>query len=73
MFQYLSTKGSLFLAVPKYVADLASIPNLASVPKTMLCCNAEVLRSYMLYRKNSKNWDTLNYFRDCPTNGKVGF
>ena len=21
------------------------------------------------YRKNSKNWDTLNYHRDCPTNG----
>ena len=26
-----------------------------------------------LYRKNSKNWDTLNYYRDCPTNGIVGF
>ena len=26
-----------------------------------------------LYRKNSKNWDTLNYHRDCPTNGIVGF
>ena len=25
------------------------------------------------YRKNSKNWDTLNYHRDCPTNGIVGF
>ena len=24
-------------------------------------------------RKNSKNWDTLNYHRDCPTNGIVGF
>ena len=24
-------------------------------------------------RKNSKNWDTLNYYRDCPTNGIVGF
>ena len=20
-----------------------------------------------------KNWDTLNYYRDCPTNGIVGF
>ena len=20
------------------------------------------------YRKNSKNWDTLNYYRDCLTN-----
>ena len=25
------------------------------------------------YRKNPKNWDTLNYYRDCPTNGIVGF
>ena len=25
------------------------------------------------YRKNSKNWDTLNYHLDCPTNGIVGF
>ena len=25
------------------------------------------------YRKNSKNWDTLNYYRDCPTNGIVEF
>ena len=29
--------------------------------------------TYTLYRKNSKNWDTLNYYRDCPTNGIVGF
>ena len=28
---------------------------------------------YLIYRKNSKNWDTFNYNRDCPTNGKVGF
>ena len=27
----------------------------------------------LCYRKNSKNWDTLNYYRDCPTNGIVGF
>ena len=27
----------------------------------------------MDYRKNSKNWDTLNYYLDCPTNGIVGF
>ena len=25
------------------------------------------------YRKKSKNWDTLNYHRDCPTNGIVAF
>ena len=25
------------------------------------------------YRKNSKNWDTLNYYRNCPTNGILGF
>ena len=29
--------------------------------------------SMCTYRKNSKNWDTLNYYRDCPTNGIVGF
>ena len=25
------------------------------------------------FRKNSINWDTLNFYRDCPTNGIVGF
>ena len=25
------------------------------------------------YHKNSKNWDTLNCYRDCPTNVIVGF
>ena len=25
------------------------------------------------YRKNLKNCDTLNYYRDCPINGIVGF
>ena len=25
------------------------------------------------YRKKSKNWDTLNYYRDCTANGIVGF
>ena len=29
--------------------------------------------SVYIYRKNSKNWDTLNYHRDCPTNGIVAF
>ena len=28
---------------------------------------------FSIYRKNSKNWDTLNYYRDCPTNVIVGF
>ena len=28
---------------------------------------------YIYYRKISKNWDTLNYHRDCPTNGIVAF
>ena len=31
------------------------------------------LGKYSVYRKNSKNWDTLNYYRDCPTNAIVGF
>ena len=30
-------------------------------------------RKISMYRKNSKNWDTLNYYRDCPTNGIVAF
>ena len=25
------------------------------------------------YRKNPKNWDTLNNYHNCPTNGTVGF
>ena len=29
--------------------------------------------SLQTYRENSKNWDTLNYYRDCPTNVIVGF
>ena len=41
-------------------------------------CNMFVLKVYpftlnCVYRKNSKNWDALNYYRDCPTNGIVGF
>ena len=35
------------------------------------CCIRAPL--YLTYRKNSKNWDTLNYYHDCPTNGIVGF
>ena len=27
----------------------------------------------MTYRKNSKNWDTSNNYRNCPTIGTVGF
>ena len=34
---------------------------------------ASVTKPASDYRKNSKNWDTLNYYRDCPTNGIVGF
>ena len=30
-------------------------------------------KGLLYYRKNSKNWDTLYYYRDCPTNGIVGF
>ena len=40
----------------------------------MLTLTAQIT-GYILstYRKNSKNWDTLNYYLDCPTNGIVGF
>ena len=34
---------------------------------------ADPSQRFIAYRKNSKNWDTLNYYRDCPTNGIVGF
>ena len=37
------------------------------------CENANIFFFLKKYRKNSKNWDTLNYHRDCPTNGIVGF
>ena len=36
-------------------------------------CLVFMFTSKSKYRKNSKNWDTLNYYRDCPTNGIVGF
>ena len=40
-------------------------------------CRVKVICFWLLYdkgyRKNSKNWDTLNYYRDCPTNVIVGF
>ena len=32
-----------------------------------------VPKNFPTYRKNSKNWDTLYNYRDCPTNGIVGF
>ena len=32
-------------------------------------CNITIV----IYCKNSKNWDTLNYHRDCLTNGIVAF
>ena len=33
----------------------------------------KIIIVFMVCRKNSKNWDTLNYYRDCPTNGIIGF
>ena len=35
--------------------------------------NTHTFNCFGIYRKNSKNWDTLNYYRDCPSNGVVGF
>ena len=35
--------------------------------------NGTLLVFIFNYRKNSKNWDTLNYYRDCPTNVLVRF
>ena len=31
------------------------------------------ITKYAHYRKNSKNWDTLNNYHNCPTIGTVGF
>ena len=46
----------------------------AKVEFGILLYNPYIVKSpFSAYRKNSKNWDTLNYYRDCPTNGIVGF
>ena len=47
----------------------------------MICCLKQdvIIKGSFLfsdlwfYRKNSKNWDTLNYYPGCPTNVIVGF
>ena len=44
--------------------------HLLSIP---LYFNLNIVVLSWIYRKNSKYWDTLNYYRDCPTNGIVGF
>ena len=41
--------------------------------KRVVSPESEPIHLKSTYRKNSKNWDTLNYCRDCPTNGIVGF
>ena len=40
---------------------------------TVCIYSINVIHSEESYPKNSKNWDTLNYYRDCPTNVIVGF
>ena len=35
--------------------------------------NLQEMKEKPPYCKNSKNWDTLNYYRDCPTNVIVAF
>ena len=53
--------------------------NYRPVSLTSIVCTVmeKIIRKHIIdhldYRKNSKNWDTLNYYRDCPTNGIVGF
>ena len=34
---------------------------------------AMLTESMLPKKKIKKNWDTLNYYRDCPTNVIVGF
>ena len=41
--------------------------------KVTLSVEDSVIFNFAQYRKNSKNWDILNYHRDCPTNGIVAF
>ena len=48
---------------------MSSLSTTQNITRLRLVCLIVVLE----YRKNSKNWDTLNYYRDCPTNGIVGF
>ena len=46
------------------------LPDRVSNPRHMMVI---IKKRICTYRKNSKNWDTLNYYRDCPTNVIVGF
>ena len=46
------------------------INTVLSVAFEYIIANCVVMK---IYRKNSKNWDILNYYRDCPTNVIVGF
>ena len=36
-------------------------------------CNQNLLKLRVAKSCYCKNWDTLYYYRDCPTNGRVGF
>ena len=54
--------------------DDSSFHQLCPIYRGTLTPSAHIaIRLWENYRKNSKNWDTLNYHCDCPTNGIVGF
>ena len=68
------TYGLFLSAVPKIQCASSPIAPMVvrqreTVTYLHLCLEAKII----IYRKNSKNWDTLNYYRDCPTNGIVAF
>ena len=75
---YSSDRGGAFGSMTssrwrKDVSILDSPPLITIFPQGGREMKQVIKSSCMEYRKNSKNWDTLNYYRDCPTNGIVGF
>ena len=55
-------------------ANFSTVMEKEGKNKTVKVVSSEIIYQYIsYYRKNSKNWDTLNYYLDCPTNGIVGF
>ena len=59
------------LKMKKKMYNIKSYMYLVFVPDNYL--NRSLKRTNFQYRKNSKNWETLNHHRDCPTNGIVAF
>ena len=56
----------------QYLSTLGYIPYVTTV-QPVLNKHLRDNPNLLAYSKNSKNWDTLNYHLDCPTNGIVAF